>query len=102
MRNQSSFVCALILALCPVVFVQACHSRDDGAAPRETTPGPAERAGQKVDEAAHDATETADEAAAKTKESAEDAARWTRDKARSAASAVGSTTERAGEKMQGK
>jgi hypothetical protein len=80
MRNTISSLCAVALALSPALFAQGCHSRDDGSAPRETTPGPAERAGQQVDEAAHE----------------------TRDAARSAASAVGSATERAGQKIQGK
>jgi hypothetical protein len=102
MRNLISSLCALALALSPALFTQGCHSRDDGSAPRETTPGPAERAGQQVDEAAHETKEGTKDAAHDVKEGAKEAGRETRDAARSAASAVGSATERAGQKIQGK
>lgn len=102
MKHSTSSLCALALALTPAFFAQACHSRDDGSAPRETTPGPAERAGQQLDEAAHETKEGTKDAAHDVKEGAKDAARETRDAARSAASAVGSATERAGQKIQGK
>jgi hypothetical protein len=101
MRNLSSFVCTLALAVGPLLFTQACR-HDDGSSSNETTPGPAEKAGQKVDEAAHDTKEGAKDAAQATKEGAKDAAHETSEAARGAASAVGSTTERAGQKMQGK
>ncbi|HEU4536107.1 MAG TPA: hypothetical protein VFS00_18410 [Polyangiaceae bacterium] len=101
MRNLSSFVCTLALAVGPLLFTQACR-RDDGATSNETTAGPAEKAGQKVDEAAHDTKEGVKDAAHATKEGTKEAAQETGEAARGAASAVGSATERAGQKMQGK
>ncbi|MCU0687223.1 MAG: hypothetical protein MUF34_34095 [Polyangiaceae bacterium] len=101
MRNLTSFVCTLSLAIGPMLFSQGCR-HDDGSSSSETTPGPAEKAGQKVDEAAHDTKEGAKDAAQATKEGAKEAAHETGEAARGAASAVGSATERAGQKMQGK
>ena len=90
MRSVSSLVVLVAMIVSPLVAVSAC-SKDDGSANRSTSPGPAERAGAKVDETAHDAKEGVKEGAARTGEAA-----------RGAASAAGSAVERAGEKIQGK
>ncbi|RYE86096.1 MAG: hypothetical protein EOO75_16150 [Myxococcales bacterium] len=87
MRTVSSIVALVVMAAAPLLTVAAC-SKDDG---RSTSPGPAENAGRKVDETAHDAKEGAKEGAQTVKEGAQ-----------GAATAAGSAVERAGEKMQGK
>ena len=89
MRTVSSIVALVVMAATPLLTVAAC-SKDDGSANRSTTPGPAENAGRKVDETAHDAKEGVKEGAQTVKEGAQ-----------GAATAAGSAVERAGQKMQG-
>lgn len=79
MIKKTSLIALFALAVAPMVVALAC-SHNDGSADPATNPGPAQRAGAHVDEAGHDVKEGA----------------------KSAASAVGSVTEKAGEKMQGK
>lgn len=88
-RSKLSLAAVVFLAAAPLITV-AC-SKDDGTTKTDTTPGPAERAGAKVDEAAHD-----------TKEGAKEVGRDVKEGAKGAASAVGSVMEKGGEKMQGK
>lgn len=90
MRTPLRFLALAVLAVGPLMIVPAC-SKDDGSSNRSTTPGPAEKAGAKVDEAGREVKEGVKEGAEKTK-----------DAAKGAASAVGSAVERTGEKIQGK
>ena len=89
MRSLSSMMAVLAMIVTPLLVVSACH-KDDGSSNTSTSPGPAQRAGEHVDNAAHDA-----------KEGVKEGARDTRDAAQSAATAAGSAVERAGQKMQG-
>jgi hypothetical protein len=79
MTKKTSLIATLALAAVPMVAALAC-SHNDGSADPSTNPGPVQRAGAHVDEAGHDVKEGA----------------------KSAASAVGSTTEKAVERVQGK
>ena len=112
----------ILLALVPLAGLAlastpACH-HDDGTSPNPNTPanpnaGPAEKTGEKVDEAAHDTKEgvkegaektgeAVEKGAEKTKEGVEKGAEKTKEGAKSAASAAGSAVEKTGEKMKPK
>ena len=76
MTKKASLVALFALVATPMVVSLACSHNDDA----RPAAGPAERAGEHVDNAGHAVKEGA----------------------QSAASAVGSTTERAVERVQGK
>jgi len=97
MRLSAIAVFAAPLVGLVLASVPACH-KDDGTSQNPNSPtgpsaGPAENAGEKIDEGAEKAKDKIEEGAEKTKEKAEEGAEKTKEGAKSAASAAKSAVQ---------